>query len=330
MSVVVRKGAFLTLVQDLGRPGWQRFGISAGGAADPFAARVANLLVGNPPNAALLEMTVGGPELVFEQESLIAVCGAAAGLQVDGTAVGGDRPVRVPAGGCVTFQGPFQGCRAWFAVAGGVAVSAWLGSRSTDLRAGQGGLEGRALATGDVLLLGEPSARSRRLLDHLRAQGCLAARWSVRLAAWLPRAGGTVVRVLPGPEWERFKPAARDRFFDTPFVVTKEADRMGLRLEGPALELAQPLEPVSSAVLDGVVQVPPNGQPILLLTDRQTVGGYPRIAVAARVDLVRVAQLRPGDRVRFAGITVQQAHQLSLERERDLRLAQTALEAEMA
>jgi antagonist of KipI len=325
MSLVVLKPGLLTSVQDLGRSGYQRFGVVVGGAVDSFAARVANMLAGNDDNAALLEIALQGPELRFEAETLVAWCGGDFIVKLGSEPLPRDRPVRVPAGGVVSFGLAAHGARAWLAVAGGIDVPLVLGSRSTYRRAGFGGHQGRPLRAGDQLHFGPPAAWAEKILGALRAAGRMATSWSVRphtLGA-PPRDGQ--VRAMRGPEWDWFTGEAQRRIFASEFRVTKDADRMGVRVEGPALELAVPREMISAAVNAGVVQVPPGGQPIVLLCSRQTVGGYPRLAAVAAVDFGRLAQLKPGDRVRFEEIALARAHELYFARERDLNRVRTGL-----
>jgi antagonist of KipI len=319
MIHVLRAG-LLTTVQDAGRPGYQRFGVVAGGAADPFAARTANRLVGNDGGAALLEMAFAGPKLRFERESLVAWCGADFMATLDGEPLPKDRPVRVPAGGTLDFPAARHETMAWLAIAGGLDTPVVLGSRSTDLAGGFGGWQGRKLTEGDVLPAGPLSSGAQATLARLRARG-KAADWFLPPERLIAVAGPGVLRVVRGPEWDWFSDEARRRFFHDDFRVTKDGNRMGIRLEGPELTLAAPREMVSAAVQHGAVQVPPSGQPILLGVDRQTIGGYPRIGVVATVDLGKIAQLRPGDTVRFREISVAGAHALLVRRERDLTLA---------
>ncbi|MBI3886333.1 MAG: biotin-dependent carboxyltransferase family protein [Opitutae bacterium] len=323
--ITVLKGGAFTTVQDLGRPGHQRDGVSVGGAVDGLAARVANLLVGNSEGAALLEMTLQGPELVFEEETLLAWCGGGFAARLGAEDLPKDRPVRVPAGGGVAFGAARSGARAWLAVAGGIDVPLVLGSRSTYRRAGFGGHEGRTLKAGDRLPCGAPSEWARPVLAALRNSPRTGTAWSVRPETLGKAAPEGTVRAMRGPEWEWFGAEAQRRFFETPFAVTKDADRMGLCLTGPALATAKPREMISDAVNTGVVQVPPSGQPVVLLTSRQTVGGYPRIAAVAAVDTPRLAQLRPGDALRFEEISLATAHELYIGRERDLNRVRAGL-----
>jgi antagonist of KipI len=323
--ISVLKPGLLTTVQDLGRPGYQQFGIVVGGALDAFSTRVANLILGNDANAAVLEMAQTGPELNFENETVVAWCGADFDARIGSEPMPRDRPVRIAAGETLSFGFACSGLRAWLAVAGGIDVPLVMGSRSTYRRAGIGGQEGRPLIAGDTLAIGAPNERSSHLLASLRAAGRRVASWTVRPQTL----GGAVVdgtmRAMPGPEWDWFTAESQKAFFSADWRATNEADRMGVRLVGPVLELVKPREMISSAVNTGIVQVPPSGQPIILLPSRQSVGGYPRMAAMAAVDVGRFTQLRPGDSVRFQKITLSTAHELHLARERDLALIRMGL-----
>jgi antagonist of KipI len=316
MMRVLRPG-LLTTVQDLGRPGYQQYGVVVGGALDAFAARVANLIVGNDDNAAVIEMAQTGPDLQFEEESLIAWSGGDFEARLGGQPLPCDRAVRVQAGETVSFGIARSGLRAWLAVAGGVDVPLVMGSRSTYRRAGIGGHQGRPLATGDALKTFAPGDWARRLLASLRRRGLRATAWTVRPGTLGQPARAGVVRAMTGPEWDWFTDSAQTDFFSASWQATREGDRMGLRLQGPALTLVRAREMISSSVNTGIVQVPPDGQPIVLLPSRQSVGGYPRIAAVAAVDVGRFTQLRPGETVRFERIPLATAHELQLRRERD-------------
>lgn len=320
MITVLRPG-LLTSVMDLGRPGYQRHGVVVGGALDSFAARVANMIVGNDDNAALLELAQLGPELRFDSDALVAWCGGGFEPRIGSEPFPRDRAVRIAAGEKIWF-GPAQGgLRGWLAVAGGLDVPLVLGSRSTYRRAGFGGHQGRPLQAGDILRTGAPSEWAlARMKSPARA-----SLWSVRpeTLGKAPEPGR--IRAMTGPEWELFAPEAQRTFFSAEWKVTKDADRMGVRLAGPELPLATPRELLSEGVNEGVVQVPAGGAPIVLLASRQTVGGYPRIAAAASVDLGRLAQLAPGATVRFTRINLATAHELLLERERNLNRVRAGL-----
>jgi len=317
MSLQVLKPGLLTTVQDQGRWGSQRHGVVVGGAVDGFAARVANMIVGNDEHCAVLELALVGPELRALDNALVAVCGADFDFRVGGKTAQRNRPVLVQAGEVLSFGQVRQGARAWLAVAGGIDVPVVLGSRSTYARGRMGGIEGRPLIAGDAVPVGAPSACAVRMRQSLQAAGEVSPHWSVRPETLGSGPEPGRVRAVPGPEWELFTLEARQRLFRETYAVTKDVDRMGMRLAGLPLELAEPRDEISSAVNVGVVQVPASGQPIVLLVGRQTVGGYPRIAEVATVDLGRLAQLKPGDPLGFEEVSVAQAHAELVAREHD-------------
>jgi antagonist of KipI len=314
----IRKPGLLTTVQDLGRPGYQQYGIVVGGALDTFAARAANLCAGNDDNAALLEMAQTGADLVFDQDTLIAWGGADFDARVSGQPLPRDRAVRLAAGEVVSFGLARSGLRAWLAIAGGIDVPLVMGSRTTYRRAGIGGHQGRPLVAGDALKLFAPTPWAQQILASLTAGQKRAVTWTVRPETMGKPARPGVVRALRGPECDWFAKEAQRAFFAAEWTVTKEADRMGVRLSGPELPLLTPREMISSSVNAGTVQVPPAGQPIVLLPSRQSIGGYPRLAAVVTADLGRFTQMRPGDKVRFEETTLAAAHDIYLARERDL------------
>ena len=319
MSVRIARPGLLTTVQDLGRRGWQRHGIVVGGAMDTAALRIANLLVGNPQRAAALEVTLLGPTLEFRDDHLFALAGGDLGAQLNGEPIPSWRPCAAATGSVLSFAGLRTGCRAYVAFAGGIDVPEVLGSCSTDLRAGIGGFEGRGLAAGDVLSIGPPAATARRWLTDLMAHERCAADWGAGPSLLLPHSPEPVVRVLRGLEHDGFSEESRRALFESTFRVSPQSDRMGYRLEGPRLTLDRPLELLSSPVVQGTMQVPPGGNPIVLMADRQTVGGYPRIAQVITVDLSVLAQAVPGVRVRFQEVTLTEAQSLYHTYEREMR-----------
>lgn len=321
----VRHAGLLTTVQDLGRPGYQQYGVVVGGALDSFSARAVNLAVGNDENAALLEMAQTGPDLVFDREVLVAWGGADFAARVNSEPLPRDRAVRIAAGEPVSFGLARRGLRAWLAIAGGIDVPLVMGSRSTYRRGGIGGHQGRPLVAGDALKLFAPAPWAKQLLATLAAGRKRAVAWTIRSDVMGKPAPPGTVRALRGPECDWFTKEARHAFFSAEWRATKEADRMGVRLQGPELTLTRPSEMISSSVNAGVVQVPPAGQPIVLLPSRQSIGGYPRLAAVVTADLGRFAQMRPGDPVRFVETTLATAHDLYLARERDLNRVRLGL-----
>src|SRR5437016_3330193 len=310
MKAIVERAGFLTSVQDLGRTGFRQFGVSASGALDPFALRVANLLVGNNAAAAALEITLGGLRLHFEDERIVACCGGEFDVRVGPKSLPTGHAAWVHAGEEVKFGRSQIGCRCWLAIAGGVDVAVVLGSCSADLRAQFGGFEGRTLRDGDVLPLGIRPGSSPP------ATGI--STWTAPHDWASPAKRDPMLRFIPGVDWNRFNAPSLRRLTSEPFTVSPDSDRMGVRLDGPELQRMDNVDLISEAVAPGTIQVPSSGKPIVLLGDCQTIGGYPKIAHVISVDLGVAAQLRVGDRVRFHEVSLTEAHQLLAERERDL------------
>lgn len=326
MNVSVIAGGLQTTVQDLGRPATQRQGVPAGGAMDRIALRVGNVLVGNDEGAAALEATLIGPTLAFDHPTLVAITGADLGATVDHEPLPAWHCALVQAGATMRFGAPARGCRAYVAIAGGIDVPVVFGSRSTYLRAEFGGLEGRALRAGDTLALGTPSPLSQRIAASLEGeQPVCIARWSIGPGVRPRYAADVLVHLVPGAHTSALSEQSRDRLFSTQFRVSASSDRMGYRLDGPPLSLSSRIELLSEAVAFGTVQLPPGGAPIILMADRQTTGGYPRIGEVASADLPLVAQLKPGDHIRFRPISLRDAQRLYLAREQELAEARLAI-----
>jgi len=309
MKVIVARSGFLTSVQDVGRTGFREFGVSAGGALDPFALRVANLLVGNDEAAAGLEITFGGLQLHFQEERTVAWCGGEFDVHVGSTALPVGHAALVPAGDELKFGRSEIGCRAWLTISGGINVPIVLSSRSTDLRANFGGFNGRALRDGDVLPLVQKS-RSTPAATGISS-------WTAPHDWVSPAKHEPTLRFVRGVDWNRFSASTLQHFMNELFAVSSDSDRMGVRIDGPELKREDNVDLISEAVAPGTIQVPPSGKPILLLGDCQTIGGYPKIAHVITVDLGIAAQLRAGDRVRFSEVSLADAHHLLLERERE-------------
>jgi antagonist of KipI len=300
----VLKPGLLTTVQDLGRTGGQAHGIGVSGAMDAFALQVGNLLVGNARGDAALEVAMGGLRVRCLEDRLVAVCGADPGALADGRPVPAWKSVRVRKGQEIVFSFPRAGVWSYLAVEGGIAVEAVLGSKSTDSRAGLGGFKGRALAAGDAVEAGAPAG---------------AGEGRALAAANVPDyASPATVGVIPGPQEEMFPEDAVRAFFSNPYEVTSQSDRMGYRLRGPALRPRDRADILSEAVAFGSIQVPADGQPIVLMADRQTTGGYAKIATVISTDLPRVAQVRPGGKLAFRAVELGWAQDRAAERERFL------------
>jgi len=332
MSVTVLKPGMHSLLQDAGRHGFQHFGVPVAGAMDLFSHRVANVLAGNPADEATLEITLRGPRLAFSDDALIAICGADLSPSIGGDPVPEGKAVRLRAGSVLDFGDCRAGCRAYLAVAGGFDVDRVMGSRSTYQPAGFGGIGGRPLAPGDSLPVGRaaPDLYPGLARDLAHTQRPFAyPKWAVNQHIEKLGRSPQVARIIPGRHWESFAAASREKLTSTEYRIAVDSNRMGLRLEGPRIALDNPLEILSEAVSFGTVQVPPGGLPIVLMADRATTGGYPRIAEVASVDLHLLAQLRPGDRLRFELVSLAQAQALYLRREQEMVAIREAVEQHM-
>lgn len=317
-AFAVMEAGLWTTVQDLGRPGYQQFGVPGSGALDTYALEAANRLVGNRPDSAGLEVTLRGPRLRAVADAIVAVTGADLGFQINGRATPMWEVVRVRPGDELSFSAPRLGYRAYVAVAGGIAVPSVLGSRSTYVRGNIGGVDGRPLRSGDTLAAYpvEPGPLARvglALPPELR-----------RFAKPQP------VRVIIGPQEDAFSPLAVERLLGVPYRVSPRSDRMGYRLEGLRLPYRDAVQHVSDGIAPGSIQVPADGRPIVLLADRQTTGGYPKIATVISADLDFLAQAWAGDRITFRRVSLAEAHSLRRERRALLdavkRVTETGLE----
>ena len=322
MSILVESPGLLSTLQDLGRPGYQHLGVGPGGAMDPLSHRLGNLLVGNPEGAATLEITLSGPGLYFAADALVALTGADLGALIEDRPVRLWRPTLVRAGARLRFGAPVQGCRCYLAVAGGFRVPELMGSASTHLAAGFGGFQGRALRAGDRLDTEEcPRELYPDLQRRFRAglQPSLALDWFPPWYRELDFLRPACLRLVPGPQWPALTAPARSTLTGAAFRVALQSNRMGLRLQGPALALERPMEMLSAGVAAGTLQLPPDGAPILLMADRQTTGGYPRLGEVATVDLAKAAQLRPGEELQFTLTPLETAQELLMARTTRLR-----------
>lgn len=299
MSIEVIKPGMYSVFQDLGRIGYQRYGVQVNGVMDQRAHRLANLLVGNGQDRATLEITLMGPTLVFGAAATIALCGADLSPSVDGAAVPMNRAVDVDAGATLSFGKRIHGMRSYLAVHGGYELPDVMGSASTNARAHFGGLNGMPLHKGDVIALRASAITGR----------CAAPDPFPIDIAPPPEAP---IRVIAGREWAQFSKVSLYRLLGDDYTITPQSDRMGYRLSGPTLSLRTPRDMLSETVSFGTIQVPPDGQPIILMADRGTSGGYPRIANVISVDLPRLAQSMPGEAIRFKRIELSEAQSLAV------------------
>lgn len=313
MKVIqVQAPGLFTTVQDLGREGFGPSGVSPSGAADPISLRLGNRLVGNDEGTAGLEMTLLGGTFHFPQGAVLALAGSDFSPPLDGTPV--DMWTSFEAGPGQTLRlGPTRsGARCYLCVQGGIAVAPFLGSASTHILSGLGGLDGRPLRKGDVLNIGPAAAPFRKRTLAPRVLQLLSPR--------------RVLRVTPGPQSDSFPDSSRQLFYSSPYRVTEEANRMGLRLEGPPVLPLSAGEMITEGVALGAIQVPSGGMPIILFVEQQTTGGYPKIANVISADLPALGQLRPRDEVRFELVAWEAARALRREQENLLTSAEAILE----
>ncbi len=293
---VLQAGA-LTTVQDAGRYGYQASGVTVGGAMDDYAFKISNWLVGNDDDWAVLEITALGPQLLFEVDAVIAIGGAELNAQLNDVPIANWRAHFVKAGSTLSFGNVKAGCRAYLAVAGGIKVASVMGSRSTDIRAKMGGLNGRALQKDDVITI-QSSVESDYRSVYLADENIPDYQSNVE------------VGVVVGPQAEHFTQRGIIDFYSSPYKLTSDANRMGYRLEGTKIEHVAASDIISDAISFGSIQVPGSGQPIIMLADRQTTGGYAQIATVITADLYRLAQLKPGDSVSFRRVEIEEAQQM--------------------
>lgn len=296
--IQVQSPGMFTTVQDLGRWGYGPLGVSPSGAADPVSLRLGNLIVGNPEGAAAREMTLTGGTFLFPDGATVALAGSDFSSPIPMWMA-----TRIEAGGVLKLGGTKSGARCYLCVAGGIDVPLLLGSASTHILTGLGGFEGRALRRGDVLKIGESSSAPRTIPRDV-------------IEKFAPR---KILRATLGPQASWFSKESIGRFFASVYKVTEESNRMGLRLDGPALETPQSGHMISEGVSLGAIQIPHGGQPIILFVEQQTTGGYPKIANIVSADLASIGQLRPRDEVRFELVDAATARVLIAEQERLLR-----------
>lgn len=324
MTMHILKPGMLSSFQDEGRTGHQPLGVSVVGAMDQRAHRLANILVGNETDCASLEITLTGPTLQFTQACCLALCGADLSPMLNGKPVAMNRPLVIRPQDTLQFGAKKHGTRAYLAVHGGFAIPDVLGSQSTYLRSHFGGWHGRALKRGDDIPLLRPLKEIGK--DGNGLEALALALWSVKL--YLPGviAGSTRarIRLIKSQQWDEFTSASREALLNAPFRISPDSERMGYRLQGPEVLMTKPRQMISEATTFGTIQVPAGGQPIVLMADRQTTGGYPKIAYVATVDLPLLAQMGPGDIMQFELVALEAAQALDAARTRAFNdLAQT-------
>lgn len=293
---VIQPG-MLSTIQDRGRYGYQRYGMPTAGAMDTFALRAANALLGNDDNAACIEATVLGPRIEILSDTSIAITGANVSPRLDSEPIPMWQPVAASKGSRLELRGPKDGMRGYLAIVGGIDVPKIMGSRATYMKAAIGGVEGRPLRAGDILNALEETPGASATVRHIPTEA-------------IPRYGSAhELRVVLGPQRAAFTQAGIDTFLSETYTVSIHSDRMGYRLEGKPIEHADGPDVISDGTPLGTIQVPGDGQPIILLSDRGTTGGYTKIATVISTDISKVAQAMPGHSVKFRAISVEEAQE---------------------
>lgn len=303
-----KKAGLLTTVQDLGRQKFQQYGISSAGAMDSLSLRIGNIITGNPEHFAGIETTLLGPEFIFHGDGIIAITGADSSPKINGHSIEMWSAIQVTNGDLLSFSIPNNGCRTYISISGGVNVEDIMGSKSTFLRGRYGGFEGRAIISKDFIKVGPPvinpmKLKGRKLPIH-----------------HIPSYFKNNIRFIWGPQENRFTDSSRDDFIKNAYEVTNQSDRMGYRLDGTKLFHKNNADILSDYIAPGAIQVPSNGQPIVLMADCQMSGGYTKIGMIIGVDLPLMAQKKPGDSIQFEPITIEKAQSLWAKQEKWLYL----------
>lgn len=306
-GITILNPGLLTTVQDGGRIGYQAFGVSVSGVMDPRAMNIANILVGNDDNEAVLECTMMGPQIRFDVSNVIAVTGGDLGASIDGQPIPTYRAVKVQAGQTLRFTGLRGGCRAFIAFAGGLDIPLVMGSRSTYMKAKIGGLEGRKLQKDDVIGFRDP----KETIHNFDIRGFTPE--------FVPRNEYTL-HVILGPQDDMFTDEGLKTFLSETYTVTPEFDRMGCRLDGPVIAHKNGGDIISDGIAFGAIQVPSAGKPIIMLADRQTTGGYTKIANVITADFRLLAQMKAGDKVRFEKTSIAAAQEALLAQRATMRI----------
>lgn len=319
MSITVLTPGILTTVQDLGRYGYQKNGVIVSGAMDTYAMRLSNIMIGNDENEGVLEITLIGPSLSIAKGNLISITGANLSPTINGKKVPMGRPIYLKKDATLKFGRCISGCRCYLSVAGGFNVPIIMGSKSTYLRAKLGGKDGRALLKNDVLELGRKSELSlniiKKLVELNGDESFIAPKWYIKDYV-SHNSDTTVIRVFEDRQFKNANEQIINEFFNCLFSIDTKSDRMGYRLNGPKIIFKENIEMISEEVSFGTIQIPPDGNPIILLADRATAGGYPKIAHVISCDIQKLVQLKPSDKVKFKKITLVEAESLHLRREK--------------
>lgn len=307
-SIKIINGGLMTTVQDKGRFGYQASGMQVSGVMDRYSAIIANALAGNDADAALLETTFIGPEIEAQERLLVAVTGGQPIISIDGRDAAPYRTHVLQPGQRLKVAGMKSGIRAYIAIAGGIDVPVVMGSRSTNLKLKIGGCSGRKLNAGDILPVGKASEQAKNVME-----GNASAR---SISIQQDASSVKTIRIVLGPQNNYFSQETLDALEQAEYSITNESDRMGYRLSGPAIEKTITKDLITDGIVFGSIQIPPNGQPIIMMADHQTTGGYPKVGTVISADLSVLAQCTPGTKLRFKIVSVQEAQQAYLDKEK--------------
>lgn len=298
MSITIIKPGISSSIQDLGRWGFQQFGVPVGGAMDKVSAALANSICGNEEHEAVIEMTLHGTSILFNERTYCAIVGGGCKVYVDEIELPFNRLMHIPAESIMITKADAAGCRSYLAVAGGLNITKELGSVSTYMPSEIGGIQGRALRTGDIISF-------KKNKSFIEQSSLINLGKNIEVSQWEVTGQQSIkdypasIRVFRGPEFDWFDEKSQANFFNTVYTITAQSNRIGYRLDGGLLSLKEKIEMVSTAVTEGIIQVDHQGNPIILMADAQTIGGYPRIARVCTSDIPMLAQLRPGEKIRL-------------------------------
>jgi antagonist of KipI len=325
MSVTILKPGIMSSVQDLGRWGFQQHGVPVGGAMDKLSASLANMICGNDEKEAVIEITLHGTSFLFSENTYCTFTGGGCKVFVDDVELPFNRLLFIPAFSVITTQPAARGCRTYLAVAGGWDIPKTMGSASTYVPSGIGGIQGRNLITGDILPFKKREYTIRSSSMKLLGDKIQISQWQVP-DLFAHDEDPRLIHVVPGPEYDLFDEASRKIFFQTNYTIGLQSNRMGYRLEGEKLLMKEKNEMVSTSVASGIIQVTHDGAPIILMADAQTTGGYPRIARVCSADMSKLAQKRPGEKIKFIQLNEEESVQRYNELRRTLNRLKTGIE----
>ena len=326
MSITILKPGISSSIQDLGRWGLQQFGIPISGAMDEYAARRANILCGNEEHEPVIEITLHGAEIMFNEAACISLTGSGSMIYLNGIEIQYNRLIKLDAFSTLKFKPSATGCRSYLAIQGGLDIKKEMGSCSTFAASGIGGISGQPLKTGDIIPF------SRKESFHTKANEINITKNGFAVSTWIgvdlkeQQHNGIIrINICAGPEWDLFNEQSKSIFLNSEYSISLKANRMGIQLEGPRLELTEKKEMISSAVTKGIIQITNEGLPIILMADAQTTGGYPRIARVCSADISTLAQCRPGDKVFFELISDEESSRIMNEKKKSLQQLKIAL-----